>query len=77
MCKKLLVLSKSFQSRTDRPALVSNTEPLPESMITKINYSSVGEKRRTCWTFPMARAKCLMGDFTNLYRIYKTHQKNV
>ena len=35
---------------------------------------SVGEKRRT---FPMARPKCLMGDFTNLYGIYKAHQTNV
>ena len=25
----------------------------------------------------MARPKCLMGNFTNLYRIYKAHQTNV
>ena len=36
--------------------------------------ASVGEKRRT---FPMARPKCLMGNFPNLYRIYKAHQTNV
>ena len=36
--------------------------------------SSVGEKHRT---FPMARPKCLMGDFTNLYGIYTAHQTNV
>ena len=35
---------------------------------------SVSEKRRT---FPMARPKCLMGIFTNLYRIYKAHQTYV
>ena len=35
---------------------------------------SVDEKRRT---FLMARPKCLMGDFTNLYGIYKAHQTNV
>ena len=35
---------------------------------------SVGEKR---WKFPTARPKCLMGDFTNLYRIYKAHQTDV
>ena len=39
--------------------------------------TSVGEKRRTRQTFPMARPKCLMGNFTNLYRIYKAHQTNV
>ena len=38
---------------------------------------SVGEKRRTHRTFPMARPKCLMGDFTNFYGIYKAHQTNV
>ena len=40
-------------------------------------YNSVGEKRRTSLTFPMARPKCLMGDFTNLYGMYKAHQTNV
>ena len=35
----------------------------------------MGEKRRTCQTFPMARAKCLMGDFTSLYRIFNAHKK--
>ena len=38
---------------------------------------SVGKKRRTHRTFPMARPKCLMGDFTNFYGIYKAHQTNV
>ena len=38
------------------------------------HYLSAGEKRRT---FPMARPKCLMGNLTNLYRIYKAHQTNV
>ena len=48
-----------------------------------INYThehhsiSVGKKRRTHRTFPMARPKCLMGDFTNFYGIYKAHQTNV
>ena len=32
---------------------------------------------RTCWTFLMARPKCLMRDFTNLNRIYKAHRTNV
>ena len=40
-------------------------------------YCSVGEKRRTRQTFLMARPKCLMGNFTNSYRIYKAHQTNV
>ena len=38
---------------------------------------SVGAKRRTHRTFPMARPKCLMGNFPNLYRIYKAHQTHV
>ena len=38
---------------------------------------SVGVKHRTYQTFPMARPKCLMGDFTNLYGIYTVHQTNV
>ena len=37
-------------------------------------HCSVGEKR---WTFPMGGLKCLMGDFPNLYGIYKAHQANV
>ena len=41
------------------------------------HYLSAGEKRRTRRTFPMARRKCLMGNFTYLYRIYKAHQTNV
>ena len=32
---------------------------------------------RTCRTFPLARPKCLMIDFTNLNRIYKDHPTNV
>ena len=39
--------------------------------------TSVGEKRRTHRTFPMASPKCLMADFTNLYGIYKAHKTNV
>ena len=35
------------------------------------------EKRRTCRTYPMARPKCLMVNFTNSYRICKGHQTNV
>ena len=35
---------------------------------------SVHENHRT---FPMARPKCLMRDFTNLNRIYKAHWTNV
>ena len=38
---------------------------------------SVHEHHRTHRTFPMARPKCLMRDFTNLNRIYKAHQTNV
>ena len=38
---------------------------------------SVHENHRTCRTFPMARPKCLMRDFTNLNRICKAHQANV
>ena len=34
-----------------------------------IIHCSAGEKRRTHQTFLLARPKCLMGDFTNLYRI--------
>ena len=34
---------------------------------------SAGEKRQTHQTFSMTRPKCLMGDFTILYRIYKRH----
>ena len=36
----------------------------------------VKKKRWTRQTFLMARAKCLMGDFTNLHRMYKAHQTN-
>ena len=36
--------------------------------------NSVHENRRTCRTFPTARAKCLMRDFINFSRIYKAHQ---
>ena len=35
-----------------------------------LDGGSVGEKRRTHRIFPMARPKCLMGDFTNFYGIY-------
>ena len=45
--------------------------------IKKLLFNSVGEKHRTHRTFPMARPKCLMGDFTNLYGIYTAHQTNV
>ena len=37
----------------------------------------VHENHQTCWTFLMARPKCLMRDFTNLNRIYKAHRTNV
>ena len=40
-------------------------------------WSSVHENHRTCGTFPLARPKCLMRDFTNLNRIYKAHRTNV
>ena len=39
--------------------------------------SSVHENHRTHRTFPKARPKCLMKDFTNLNRIYTAHQTNV
>ena len=39
-------------------------------------WLSVHENHRTRWTFPMARPKCLMIDFTNLIRIYKAHWTN-
>ena len=35
---------------------------------------SVHENRRTCRTFPMARAKCPMRDLINFNRIYKAHR---
>ena len=38
---------------------------------------SVHKNHRTCRTFPMARPKCLMRDFTNLNRINKAHWRNV
>ena len=47
------------------------------SYIRDLTVCSVGEKHRTHRTFPMARPKCLMGDFTNLYGIYTAHQTNV
>ena len=50
---------------------------LPTLVLTKC---SVHENHRTCRTFPMARPKCLMRDFTNLneiYNMYKAHQTNV
>ena len=40
-------------------------------------YCSVHENHRTCRTFPMARRKCPMRDFTNLNRIHKAHRTNV
>ena len=39
--------------------------------------NSVHENHRTCRTFAMTKPKCLMGDFTNLNRIYKAPQTNV
>ena len=41
--------------------------------------SSVHENHQTCQTFPIARPKCLMRDFTilNTGRIYKAHRTNV
>ena len=47
------------------------------NVMVYVVYCSVGEKRRTRQTFLMARPKCLMGNFTNSYRIYKAHQTNV
>ena len=41
------------------------------------SWGSAGEKRQTRRTFPMARLKCLTGNFPNLYRAYKAHQTNV
>ena len=51
--------------------------PPPPPVITPMPHPSASEKRQIHQTFPMARPKCLMGDFTNLYRIYKAHQTNV
>ena len=45
--------------------------------ITNLCRISVHKKHRTCWTFPMAKPKCLMRDFTNLNRIYKATWTNV
>ena len=42
-----------------------------------IGQRSVHENHRTCRTFPMARPKCPMRDFTNLNRIHKAHRTNV
>ena len=43
----------------------------------KFELCSVGKRRWTHRTFPMAWPKSLMEDFTNLYGIYKAHQTNV
>ena len=56
---------------------LQNTDILQTTMnyhSNKLGYFSVGEKRQT---FLMARFNCLMGNFTNLYRIYKAHPTNV
>ena len=41
------------------------------------NDPSVHVNHWTCQTYPMARPKCLMRNFTNWNRIYKAHQTNV
>ena len=41
------------------------------------DLNSVHENHQTCQTFPMARPKCLLRDFTNLNRIHKAHQTNI
>ena len=51
---------------TEANAFKFNPSPL------KKNGRSVGEKRWTHLTFPMARPKCLMGDFTNFYSMEYT-----
>ena len=38
---------------------------------------SIHENHRTCQTYPMARPKCLMRDFTNFNRIYNAHRTKV
>ena len=64
-----------------RPAkgtlLECSYQPSPFPHRHPVTILSVGEKRPTHRTFPMARPKCLMGDFTNLYGKYKAHQTNV
>ena len=50
---------------------------IPVFLNNKYVQSSVHENHRTCQTFPMARPKCLMRDFTNLNRIHKAHRTNV
>ena len=50
----------------------------PGAVLTKYSlYCSVHENHRIHRTFPMAKPKCLIRDFTNLNRIYKAHQTNV
>ena len=41
------------------------------------DWTSVHENHRTCQTFPMARRKCLIRDFTKLNRTYTAHQTNI
>ena len=70
----------SFAMTCQHYALVNKQMCVHVSVISfcDILYNgSIGEKRRTRQKFPMARPKCLMGDFINLYGIYKTHQTNV
>ena len=51
--------------------------PVPGLLLIMLHcHDNAGKKRRTNQTFPVARPKCLMGDFTNLYGIYKAHQTN-
>ena len=50
---------------------------LAATVMNNYKCCSVHENHRTCRTFPMARPKCLMRDFTNLNRIYKAHWTNV
>ena len=51
--------------------------PFHYSQSTWYRWLRVHENHRTHPTFPMARPKCLMRDFTNLTRIYKAHRTNV
>ena len=42
-----------------------------------LDTCSVHKNHRTHRTFPMARPKCLMRDFTNSNKIYKAHRANI
>ena len=65
------------RSRKSHLSWLNSISRLKLTQARRCQICSVHENRRTCRTFPMARPKCLMGDFTILNRIYKAHRTNV